>query len=439
MKSGCAILLLVSALFLGGCQDEKVWPEVDIEFLQPLHTVYYQVPAQIPVHLKITSAREVKMVKVSIDDLQHNSIMQDFYTQPEAKETEISTILRVDYISDSQAGPFHLHIAVDDGEAIYHELWPINLEDAAVVADGFYLFTKPDQHRMNVLEVHPDLSHSLFLSLSGTYLGSVQLPKEARLLVASSDIGRLDGFDTREPSLSWSVDADMPRPQYSSFLADYQWIYVGTANGRILAFDPLTGGQKMSTAVVRDSIPQCLGITNNYLVGDFKSLNGGHHTWLTFYKETGERLHRFATTISVTHFFPLATDDRLLVFGNQGDYGVVGQYIIETNILHATRLLDIEINRVVQQSAESYLIAAANAIYAYDLHTNNLTELFLTPSEIVSLAYDRDREWLYVALPDAVHIYTTTGFYLLASMAVEEPVTGVKLRYLYQNTLLPNL
>lgn len=437
MKSAYTVLLLACALVLGRCQDEKVWPEVDMEFLQPLQTAYFQVPALIPVHIKIASTKLIKTVKVSIDDPQHNSIVQDFYLHPETKETEISLELRVDYISDSQEGPYHIHIAVDDGEAISHQVWPIHLADAEVVADGFYLFTKPDQNRIDVLQFHTDLSRSLLLSVSGTYLASYERPKEAHLIVASADLGRLDGFDTREASLSWSVDADMPRPQYSSFLADYQWIYVGTANGRILAYDPLTGGQKMSTAVVRDSVPQCMGIANNYLVGDFKSLNGGHHTWLTFYKETGERLHRFAANISVVHFFQMGTDNRLIVFGNQGDLGVVSQYIIETNILTATHFLDIAIRDVVQQSAHGFIIAGAHAIYAYDLSTNMLTELVHTPSEIVSLEYDSDKEYLYVALAEAVNMYTTSGFQLIESITLTEPVTGIKLRYLYNNTLKP--
>ncbi len=425
------MVVMAIALSQYACTDTKEWPEVDIDFLRPTEHAYFKVPASIDVSLDISSGKAIQFVRINVHDSQHNSITEDTYFYPEEQQISIETELHIPKLPDSQPGPYHIHVLVDDGENSSHGILKIQLEDAELFYDGFYVFSQPED---NTMAVHVYSEESILTEsqeLAGKYLSSKHDAKSDQLMVLSEDPGKLYALRASDFNELWSRQADMPIPTYNGLLWTSETVYLGTGNGRLIGLDPGDGILKMSTPYLEDSTGLTMGISGNFIVGDFMSRKGGKHSWHTFYQGTGDRFQKHAVPGPAIAFFPIKNQEALIVFSNWEGRGNVSEYDIHTNTSGLIYQSDSSFTKTIQLDEEHFFVSTGYEVFLFDRSTGFAQEIIQLQKKIVDVALETDQNRLYLLSAESLFIYNVSNYQLVSNVEPLEQASGICLRYRY--------
>ncbi len=392
----------------------------------------FSLPGYMLVELTVTSERDIKFVRINIDDKDFVPLFGSKFFYPDSKTAEIAYNLKMEVLTQQTSGPYYLHVAVDDGIKLTHTYREVILNNATMIFKGFYLFTRPSVNQTSIKYFDSDFNESDFSVLNGEFTDAEISIKNDMLFVATTIPGKLTAYEFEDQLLKWTQEPEAPYPDYTDLYHDGNYLFVGYENERIAALSDLTGIQKTGTKILVDSVPMKVGIADNYFIGDFKKRTSPSRAWVSFYRLTGSLYQSYQTGISVVDFYPSVEEGAIDVIGNHDGKGILARYYFVENILaDDSQVNEGEINHSCRVDDWYYLISVDKKVYHITIHGGAMSLFFENQDEIIDLRYDPILKHVFIASPDKINIYQYPDAQLLDSIYVEEEVKAIRLRYGY--------
>ena len=431
-KISILIITISLLLSIASCKKKtEVNPPV-IEILSPSENMFYQLPAVIRVKLHITSKQAITYIKVGLENENQIPIATPVFLHPEPGETDFEVDLKIDRVLDNPDGPNYLHIKAENSEGLSHEFLSIRFENPELVSKGFYLITRPGIQQTKVQFYDSQLSSENFLLLSSEFNKAAFSIKDDLLCVSLKTPDRMEAYRHENSELVWMQQAQMPFPEFFSLNLSDPIIYTGTGNGRIWGFRTDNGNEQFISPLVFDSVPGEIGVFEDYVVADYKSLIGPERGWIIFYKKTAAVFQKHTSQLSVHAFYPALSKNHALIFGNIGSLGVIQLYDIENNDeLISLNFTTGIITATCQMERGFYLIAVGKDIWEFNEQQQSIKFIQQATEDVIDLQYDIVSRQIYVAKEQHLSVYNASGDTLVAEIQSSDPIHAVCLRLGY--------
>jgi hypothetical protein len=242
----------------------------------------------------------------------------------------------------------------------------------------------------------------------------------------------LYAFEFEDQAIKWQQQPELPYPEYTDLYEDGKYLFVGYENERIAALSEITGSAKINTKTLVDSVPEKIGVSGNYFIGDFKKRSGQGRAWISFYKETGAVYGKFQSDIMVVEFYSSREEGLIDFTGNKESKGIFGQYDIENNDVKNQKVVNEgEITYCCKLNETNYLIAVGSNVYSITIDGNDQSLFTSGNFEIVGLDYDSVGSRVFVITRNTVQIYNHPNAQLLKTITSSEEIKAVRLRFGY--------
>ncbi|MCF6171856.1 MAG: hypothetical protein L3J66_12835 [Bacteroidales bacterium] len=433
MKSFVAIFVVCSVLFsVGSCRKKTEVPPPVIEILSPLENDLVVLPATIHVKLHIASDRTLTMVRISIENAAQVPMTTPVFLYPAAGEFDFEVDVYIGKLPEGTSGPYYLRVKAENGGAARNDFVQLRFSGPELVSKGFYLVTRPGVSTTRVLFFDTAFGSSVFIDLPNAFNSAAVSQLDDQLYLSTKSPDRLRAFRFPTGETAWEKEAQMPFPEYFDLKLTDQLIYIGSGNGRIWGFRADNGKEQFVSPLVYDSVPGQIGIFEDFVVADYRSLVGPERGWLIFYKETAALVRKHSSQLSVQAFYPALSKNEALVLGNIGNLGVVQFYDIENNdILLSLNFATGIISASCPMETGSYLIAVGKDVWQFNETQKGLKLLRQTTDEVVDLKYDQASRQIYLATANRLNIFNATADTLIAEFESAATIQAVCLRLGY--------
>jgi len=430
------IFIFISALLFimlsPGCKKEDTYIPPEIEIISPLNNNLYKLPGTVRISVKIKSPARINYVRISFDNEEMIPVLGQKFIYPTVRDTLIEYDEFISNIPPGETGPFIFQVAVDDGKQITRVYRDIRFEDAPVHYKGFYLFTRPGINETGIEYYDSTNIPNLFADLNGELVHTAFSSFNDLLFIATTIPSRLYAFEFEDQYLQWTKTPEQPYPEYNYLNADENLLYVATDNERISLLFQQSGYQKVSTELLFDTIPDRIGVSNDFFIGDFRLRHAQQRAWITFYKSTGNVYHRFSTFINVTDFYSFTGNSGFYVFGYENGKGLFGIYNLDGNFIsEETSLKTGILTHTARVDYRLFLVTDEKALYRFDLVTKMIVKVKQFEEEIVDMALDAENSRVFIAGKNRVRIFAYPDMELLAELPSGAPVKAIELRYYY--------
>jgi len=431
-KFGVFFLAVLLLLSFASCKKKtEVSPPV-IEMFSPSENELYQLPAVVIVKFSVTSEEEITYIRISVENEHQVPIAKSKMLYPEPGESDFEVDLLVDQIPEDLVGPTYLHVKAENSNGIAHEFLSIRLENPELVSKGFYLITRPGIQQTKVQFYDSLFSAENFLLLSSEFNKAAFSIKDDMLYVSVKSPDKLEAYRHQNSELAWMQQAQMPFPEFFSLNLIGRIIYTGTGNGQIWGFRTDNGSEQFISPLVFDSVPGEIGVFEDYIVADYKSLISPDRGWIIFYKQTAAVFQKHSSQLSVSAFYPALSKNYAVVFGNIGSLGVIQFYDIENNkIKGSLNFATGIITASCQMEAGYFLIAVGKEIWRFNEQQQSVEFLQQSLENVVGLQYDMVSKYIYVATEQQLSVYNASGDTLVAGIESSDPIRAVCLRLGY--------
>ncbi len=430
------IVVISVALFwlvsLSGCKKDEPYLPPEIKIISPESNAFYKLPGTVRVRVHVKSHTPLNYIRISFNNKELIPVLGQKFIYPSAPDTLIDYDEFIGNIPPGETGPFIFQVAVDDGKQVTRVFSDIHFEDAEMHYKGFYLFTRPGINDTRIDYYDSTNTASLFANLDGELVYSASSSLYDLLFVTTSIPSRLYAYQFEDQELQWTQTPEQPYPEYTFLKTSENLLYVAAENERISVMFQQSGYQKVTTGLLFDSIPERIGVNEDFFTGDFRLRNSTQRAWVTFYKTTGYAYRQFSTFIHVTDFYPFTGNSGFYVFGNLSGKAIFGIYHLEGNFLsEETPLPAGEITHTARLDYRLFLIADENALYRFDIVTKMTMKVKQFDEEIVDMELDGVNNRIFVAFKNKVMIFAYPNMELLNELPSEAPVKAIELKYYY--------
>lgn len=431
-----SVILIILTLFTGSCKKEEPYSAPVVNIISPELHETIGLPGVMHVQVRVSSTRVLTSIKISVDDENIQPLFEPKFFYPEDKTAEIDHNMPLGLISPDKNEPFYLHVSVNDGvetNHYYQNIKLLNTTPQQVI--GIYLMTRPSINKTRIEYYNLTLNKQLIDEISGEYLDAEEFSRDNLFYVATSKPSSVIAYQFDEedqPWFKWQHFPELPYAEITDLHMYENTLFAGSANGTIDGLNHLTGIKKISTDIAQDSVPRKVGVSLNYIIGDFYSRKNNVNALQSFYHITGYFIQRNWIYYSVVDFYPLSDEDSFYLFGATPVNGLFARYHIPTN----TTFQLVELNKGVithtrQVSKNEYIICTGNEIHRFKAAEVDLTTLTSLTDSIADITYDRVNKNLYVALADEFRVYSYPSMDLQKTVSSDFPIKGIRLRYNY--------
>ncbi len=423
-----AILLLLS---ITSCKKKVESLPPVIEILSPAENMLFTLPEIVMVKLHIVSDRDLTVVRISIDNQDQIPISVPVFLYPDVGQFDFEVEISMDKLPEGTIETY-LNVKVESSSGVTKEFLQLQFEGPFLISKGFYLISSPGLNQTNVQYFDTVFLHTNFIELANGFNDAAVSSIDDMLFLSIKTPDKLLAFRHQHAELNWEKEAQMPFPQLFNLNLTEELIYTGTGNGRIWGYRTNNGSEQFISSLVFDSVPGAIGVFEDYIVADYKSLIGPERGWLVFYKETAVLFQKYSSQLSVHAFYPALQKNYALVFGNVGSLGVIQFYDIENNkILISLNFATGIITASCQMEPGYFLIAVGKDIWQFNEQKQSFNLLHQTENDVVDLQYDIVARHIYVAEKQKLSIYNITGDTLVNEIESSNPIKAVRLRLGY--------
>ncbi len=428
-RRSAIILGLFALLTVLSCnKDEALSPPV-IEILAPLPGERFTLPDTITVKFSVRSERNLRLVKVSVENNNQVPFTSPVYLYPDAGVFDFEVQMELEQVPKGQEKNVYLRVKVDNNGAESSEFMQLQVENPVLQSLGFYLIGRhgPGETRVQYYDTTDQASD--FLNLSGEFNDAVFSVDKDMLFISTRNPDKLQAFTHQSSQSVWEFQGQMPFTQLYDLALSDNIVYTGTGNGQVIGFLADNGNEQFVSPLVFDSVPGQIGVFSDYLMSAYTSLIGPEKAWMIFYKQTAAVVRRHTSPLSVHAFYPSQVKNQALVFGNINTLGVIQFYDVENdNVLLSLNFTTGIIGASCPMEDGLYLIAVGKKIWLFNELEQNVKLLLKVQEEVFDLQYDMASSLIYVLQNQQVSVYDAGGDTLITELQTEYPVKALRLR-----------
>lgn len=428
------MILFFGLLFfgLGGCSKEEVIPPPVVEIISPSENEPIYLPGEIHFHVVLKSSSSIKFIQVNIENYTQVPVFEPKQYFPDQQTVEIDESLSFNLLPQGQHPPYFLHLRVIDGSGTNNFYQEINLSNPDLKYLGFYLTTRPSVNKTEVFFYDENLNESSFLAVDGEVQETEVSTYQDMFYLTTVNPAKLKAYAFEDQYLAWEVLPDLPNPEFTDLHFTENYLFAGTANGRIKSFFVTTGNPGVMAKRLSDSIPLSVSTSNGYIIGNYFSKKGNNYTLAVFYRATGILFQKRPLNFDVVDLYFEKYGFGFLVFGNNGQKGTMALYQPLNNSIPES--FDIDegiILRTEQFDQDRFFLNIDKNVFLFNSVDKSNKKLLSFEDDIVDFVFDDIKNNLFVAFSDRVEIYSYPGMEKIATQMATFPVKTIELRRAY--------
>lgn len=426
-------LLFALLLFsLDGCKKDKPKAPPEVEIISPVEMELIYLPGDLHLHLHLKSNNTIKFIQVSLENYSQVPIFEPIQFYPDNSTVEIDEYLRFGLIPNGQHDPFYLHVKVIDASGTNNFYRQVKLVNPDLKFFGFYLTTRPSTNKTEVLYYDNELNESSFVVVNGEFRRSATSTYQDMFYLSTAIPAKLQAYSFEDQELAWEAFPDLPFPEFTDLHFKGDFLYVGTANGRIKSFNSRSGNLGVTTSRLSDSVPRKVSVSDGYVIGEFLAKKSVGNAFAVFYKDTGILYQKYPLNFNVMDIYFEKYGFGFIAFGNgiengtQVLYQPLGNSIRESHdfteglILHTERL-----------DLDRFFLNIDRKIYLFDVIDKSNKLLFNIDDDLIDIVYENINSNLYLVFSDRVEIYSYPAVQKLATQVSTYPIKSIELRQAY--------
>ncbi len=423
-----AIMLLLTGLFFS-CKKHQDTPFLDVSFTSPSASEIFSVPDTIVVKFSIQSDLPIIKLSARIDNEQMIPLSPVVYLYPDEAQRDFEIPLVVDILPETQDSKAYIHLIINDGVQNDHWYLAIELKTKPLVYKGFSVITSTNQQSSTLLFFNEQGDELAQMAISGRAKKTLSLPESDLLVMATSNPEHLMAIRWEDQQVVWTKDAPFPNPSFTCLYGKAPYLYYGVGAGRVVGVYGSTGLQHMETPVFEGYQPTSIGSGGNNLIFAESSSTGLTSRISACYLNTGEIQSHYLTEFQSV-FAHINSDSTIVFIGNQGSAGQL--LVFDSKHIQASGGQLFDFGEIVFATAidqNNYLMASKDAVFHYNLYTDQLHQVHTAQVEIGHLSCDTRTQLAYIGDGNTLQIldfphFTTTGTHTFPA-----PVVGVCMRY----------
>lgn len=418
------MIVLCAGLLLCHCKkDEGPVPRITV--LSPADLSSYNVGDSIPCVASITHTKELESIKVSLLNADNIPVLPTKFIYPSGNTYELDYMYPIS--KDLESGQYSLLISAGDGKLTANTYTTVMITSLVRYFEKAIVICRNNLSKSSLYAIDENGDYENMLTLLSGYTDSDISSGLRQLYFLRPNPYRLIAFDLDSLSEEYVVDAPPPSPIFNSVHFDQGLAYVTNHNGEIRGYDQF-GNTKLVTGLDLDTIPENCWIHENLILAYCERLGSPERYMKQFYKGTGVFRMALKIDLSVVEVFSLDAENAFLV-GNDNNIARAYIYNVVDNVLYQEMSFPQGVVRSAAQiSEEIILIGHEDGIYLYD-HSSNSLSPWLSGIEAEVMAFDDQRQLVYISSGEKVYAYSYPGSKLLHETTLPFGVLNILVQY----------
>ena len=436
MRNISVISIITLLLSVGIFSCRKIDKNIitNVELISPDANTLIRLPDTIQVKFKVESEKDIEFVSISIVNSNYIPLFGTHYVDTPISGETIEKAIPLKALQNTNEAPYYILIAVNYKEDDkWNSYFKIQLANKPINYQGFYLFSRPFISQTAIDFYDQNLEKTFFIQTDGEYIDSEILNFYGKLFLLSHTPAKLKAYSVAEQQLVWEAEPQFPYPEYTTIETDVNRVYGAMENGQIVGYSEINGQQQLVAERLVDSIPEKISIIENYIIAAYQSRSNGNRTLVTFYKSTGHKKHRRPIDYEVVSFIKTEEPDRVVIFGNRDQNGIVSMFSAQNNSFEDTHQFEIgKIGAICKVKDEDFIISVENKLYSYNWPQKNLTLLMEFEDIPFIIEYEHLSGRIIVLFSNRLIIYQFSGMIEIADLEMENTLKGLQLFYQYE-------
>jgi len=376
MKAEGILLILILLSFTGGffsaCREQKdeVWPEVVID--SPPANSYYTPGDTILLKAVFSDDVTLSYVKVSLVDAYDNPVIAPVSLTPTTNPYQLNAEMVIDDAS-LKGGIYNLRFQACDGVNTTSKYVKVNLDELERQLLYSVVVTKEGSNQVRILRSDTsDAFHSIYL-YQGDYAASDVSTAFGMLFFSGKTMTDLQAFSLTENRILWSVPCEQsPTGHWFETLEfGYPWLFTSQYDGYVRGYDRY-GVQQFKSQPVANNFAELISTMQDYVLASLKEYSTDNRQLAVFHVSGGKLLD-----LQPLNFVPVgfakAGTNKVFVFGNEGNDGVIAIYDLnESTLAVINRVRGKNIYSVDSMSDNVFYLSAGDELFRYTYLNNSV-------------------------------------------------------------------
>ena len=436
MRNFSVISLIILLLSVGifSCRKKDKSFVTNVELINPEVNTLIRLPDTIQVKFKVESEKDVEFVSISIVNSNYIPLFGTYYVDAPISGETIEKAIPLKALQNTNEAPYYILIAVNYKEDDkWNSYFEIQLANKPINYQGFYLFSRPFISQTAIDFYDQNLEKTSFIQTDGEYVDSDISSFYGKLFLLTHTPAKLKAYSVEEQQLVWEALPQFPHPEYTTIEMETNRVYAAMENGQIVGYSEINGQQQLITERLVDSFPEKISIIENYIIAAYQSRNNGNRTLVTFYKLTGHKKHRRSIDFEVVSFIKTEEPDRLFIFGNRDQNGIVSIFNAQDNSFEDTHQFDVgKIGAVCKVEDEDFIISVENKLYSYNWPQKNLALLMEFEDIPFKIEYEHLSGRIIVLFSNRLIVYQFPGMIVISNLEMENTLKGLQFFYQFE-------
>lgn len=380
-----SLILLTLAILIGSCKKNEDNKPPKVKIFSPNENDYFSIPDTISVGVEVSDNIGLEYVKAVIADENYVPVTPALSRYPDSKNEIVYLPL---VVSDVQlgSGVYYIIVTAFDGTHEKSEYRKITLYELPRKYMGLIFATPKPGNMVEIYKVDTLFNIQVLGSVQGDFGHGVVNSVNQAYYSAGDVYGNLNAISSSTGGINWSISSNGIPPQtyWTGITTSSTRVYVSSSDNKIQGF-----GKNGSTVFSANTgyRPYALYRHEDKLLCEQRQVSGNQKRLAVYQESTGALLDQ-ATIIMEIVGFGTRDADNILVFGNEGNQGVMDNFDMEAvgfwepHALPTGRVYD-----ATRVDGNNFLIAHETGILWYRYNPNSLVEI-VSGLQVDKLKYD---------------------------------------------------
>ena len=427
-KNGAIYLIFLMVLALFACRKEADNNPPRISVSGPAWGTSYNVYDTIWVNALITDNTKLVSVKIALLDESQKPVLSVHDFKPGVATLEVSEGIPLDDIHLA-SGTYTLQVQAFDGTNYTNNFIELRVNELPLEMKYPVLISRNGMYGINISVLESGTIWRKVLSLESDYQTSDVSSYDQQVYTAGQISGNLNACLLPAGPVVWEVPL-LSAPPYRYFEAlfyEFPLLYVAYYEGKILGYDRF-GVVKYSSETEPGYIPEAIGKSGDFVLAGERRKTGSARAIGVYYAVTGSRMQSLEVSLDIVSFKTI-DKDHVLVFGNNGNTGIIMEYhISENHLRHVHTFSDGKIGAVVQANSSNFFVAGANAVHRYIYPTNTLVQ-YIQDAPGALLDFDVVNDQIFALYNHQLKVYGFPDASIVVSIPVADSAFSFHLMY----------
>ncbi len=425
--------MLLALVSLGySCSKDQNPEAPTVEIYNPIINETVYLPDTILVEYYVSQSRPISHIKISVDNGNNIPITRSMYEYPTENNHSGIVEISIDKLSAATTNPpYYVHIAIGDFSTENHYYQEIKLQNKETKFIGFATI---DEKPINIVEIkfhNTDYDIYKTTEVNGIFSGSTKSNFLDQVYISTKLPELVTAFEINTGQPMWNKEPQLPYPEFTGLNSADEKLYISTAIGRIIGVSEKDGSTIFTTPVLKDTIPRNTISTDNYIFADFTLRTSNRKVWASFYKPTGIKYLWYPTVYNTIKIFP-STNDRAIIFTNEGGLGQAVLFDLESNIIETIlATFNHKVDIVCEINVDQYLISDNNVIHRFNLSDQSTNWVYETTDSIIGIEYETITGNVMVIMAERVKVLSYPNFNAINEIHGFNNLKSIELLYDY--------